>query len=575
MKFSSRKAGTLTALAILLGASPAFAQNSAYYQMIVDGYDDDPKDPNGGQNDGAGNEHPHAVVIEDGEDVYVVSIFMNTNTDGNENYACECASTKFSPGAAPELVAHQRLTDYQSGDRQCNAPGGDAITVGGKHLIPWAFGSDYNNNNPRTYLRVLDHMCNQVVEENLLISANANNNEGAPSVIHVRTEGNVVDLGVAYGSTNNNDSTKYRAVKMTVEGDEIILDKGELNTIIAPANIPRPAQAKNPDSTYLLHCQARGNNRPPEMGVQCAYIDGLTGEIMWKEYIRQSDPENDSYANQATVAYLGDNKYAVLLLESSGLGKKTNIKGATETELHVIRATEDGMTKLSKIRNIGAYEAHSSVCAGPYGDEGKLGIGVIDASITGIGPTVLEVATYDAMSNQLTFNDDMHSWIINPYDGDSGYAQNIYGGNPHTQGRGHPYCLGTMRNPSFGMEVGFMPQVETFFVVPHVAGRNAEEKLAMYVGVVPGKVTKATAPGAPTDDGTPIENPTPQGENPGPGPGGEVPGVPGGPGGPTLGDAGTAGGCAVASGSNNDWNAFGFLALGLGFIGLAARRREV
>ena len=132
-----------------------------------------------------------------------------------------------------------------------------------------------------------------------------------------------------------------------------------------------------------------------------------------------------------------------------------------------------------------------------------------------------------------------------------------------------------MRNPSFGMEVGFMPQVETFFVVPHVAGRNAEEKLAMYVGVVPGKVTKATAPGAPTDDGTPIENPTPQGENPGPGPGGEVPGVPGGPGGPTLGDAGTAGGCAVASGSNNDWNAFGFLALGLGFIGLAARRREV
>ena len=44
MKFSSSKAGTLTALAILLGASPAFGQNSAYYSMIVDGYDDD-KDP--------------------------------------------------------------------------------------------------------------------------------------------------------------------------------------------------------------------------------------------------------------------------------------------------------------------------------------------------------------------------------------------------------------------------------------------------------------------------------------------------------------------------------------------------
>ena len=43
--------------------------------------------------------------------------------------------------------------------------------------------------------------------------------------------------------------------------------------------------------------------------------------------------------------------------------------------------------------------------------------------------------------------------IRDRYDGDSGYAQNIYGGNPHTQGRGHPYCLGTMRNPSFGMEV--------------------------------------------------------------------------------------------------------------------------
>jgi len=574
MKFSSRTVGTLTALAIITSASVSFAAKP-FYTMLKDGYDDD-KDPNGGQNDGGGNEHPHAVIVNDGEDVYVVSIFMNTYTEGTGNYQCWCSSTKFSPGAAPEVVATEQLTNYSSGDRQCMAPAADVVEVGGKSYIPWAFGSDFDNNNPRTYLRVLDHMCNQVVEDNLLISANANNNEGAPEVTVLRTEGNEVDLGVAYGSTNNNDSSKLRSLKMTVDGDSISFDKGELSTIIAPANIPRPKQAHAPGSEYLLHCQARGNNRPPENGVQCAYVNGLTGDIMWKEYIRESDPGNHSYANQATVSYLGDDKYAVLLLESTGQGKNTNIKGSTETELHVIRATADGMSKLAKIRNVGAYESHSAVCAGPYGDQGKLGIGVIDASITGIGPTVMEVATYDGVSNQLTFEDDMNSWILNPYDGDSGYAQNIYGGNPHTQGRGFPYCLGSMKNPSFGMDVGFMPEVETFFVVPHVAGRSPEEKLSMYVGLVPGKVVKATPPEAPTDDGTPTQNTQPQGETPTPDPGGDSP-LPGsGSNGPALGDAGTASGCSVsAAGSQNDWNDLGLLVLGLGFIGLATRRREV
>jgi MYXO-CTERM domain-containing protein len=573
MKFGSRTAGTLTAIALLLGASVASAANP-WYSEIHDGFDDDIS-PNGGQNDGPGNEHPEAIVVKDGEDTYVVSLYMNTYTEGNGNYDCWCSSTKFSPGQAPELVAREQLTDYNSGERQCNAPNMDVAYMGDDAYIGWAFGSDYNNANPRTYFRVMDKMCNQIVSENLLISTNANNNEGAPEITMMKVDGDTVHWGVAYGSTNNNDASRFRPVAMTVSNGDISFDKGPDKAIIAPANIPRPSQAHAPGSDYLLHCQARGNNRPPEMGLQCAYVNGITGEIMWKEYIRQSDPGNKSYANQASVAYLGDNKYAVLLLESTGQGKNNNIKGATITELHVISANENGMQKLAKIREVGAYQAHSSVCAGPYGDEGKMGIAVIDASITGIGPTTLDIATFDMNSNHLDFDSNSNRWIINPYDGDSGHAQNIYGGNPNNQGSGHPECLGTMQNPSFGMEVGFMPEVETFFVVPHVASKSAEEKLGMYLGVVPGKVVKATPPGAPTNDGTPTKNTQPQG-------GGDDPidepgnGGPGTPGTASLGEAGTASGCTVSeAGSSDDMNGLALLALGLGFIGLARRREEV
>jgi hypothetical protein len=307
------------------------------------------------------------------------------------------------------------------------------------------------------------------------------------------------------------------------------------------------------------------------MGAQCAFQNTQTGEIRWKEYVRQSSV--GAYANQVTVQSLDASQsiYAIQLLVSSGNGNKDqDVKGSTIPHTYVVRATADGLQQVAHIEGIGAYASHQGMCAGAYGDKGKFGIAIVDAPITGIGLTLLDVAVYDQNAQFLGFDKGLDRWVVSPYDGDSGYYQNKYGGNPHTQGRGYPTCAGPVPNPSHGMDVGFMPHVKSFWMVPHVAGVALEEKLSLFFALVPAEVDAQVPPGSPTEGEEPTEygsgvetEPTPP-TNP--------PGTPGGPG---LENAETAGGCSVANrGFTTDLNDFGLVALGLGFLGLALRRRE-
>jgi MYXO-CTERM domain-containing protein len=581
MKLRSRCLGIAAALFVTGTAGLALAENlhSIVYEGM-NGADDDSKDEDNTTNDGSGNEQGIANYVQVGTDYYANMVWMNSNTggDGGGNYDCWYASWKLAPGLEPEMVAKVQLTDYETGERQCNHPHLETVYVNGTALQVFTYGSDYNNASPQSFAHMIA-LDGTFVSNKLKYSNNNNDNEGATFAQTLRagrTMGNLDTSAIIYALYGNNNASSFARTLLleATPGGEMMynLSNIDLQATITPTNIPRPQAALNDAGDYALHCDARGNNRPPEMGVQCAMVQiDESGQqtIMWKEYIRQSG--GGYYSNQSSVYALGNDEYAVNLISSDGGGdKNADAKGQTEGHLYVVKADPDGMQQIAHIKGMGAYSSHQGMCAGKYGTDGKWGIAVVDAPITGIGLTLMDVAVYDQSAKFLEFDKGMDRWVVSPYDGDSGYYQNIYGGNPHTQGRGFPNCGGTVPNPSHGMAVGFMPHVKSFFMVPHVAGVSLEDKLSIFMAFIPAEVDAAMTPGDPTEGEKPIEYPEEDVNNANNNPPGTNP--PGTVGGPGLENA-TAGGCNVATTGDNDLNGFG-LVLGLGFLGLALRRRE-
>ena len=82
------------------------------------------------------------MAIEKGDDVYLVSVFMNSDVE--EGYwQCKCTSMKLSATAAPEIVVDQMQLTNNGGDRPCNHP---KIATDGEHIvvIGWCIGAAWN-----------------------------------------------------------------------------------------------------------------------------------------------------------------------------------------------------------------------------------------------------------------------------------------------------------------------------------------------------------------------------------------------------------------------------------------------
>lgn len=566
----SRLLGSLFGLGALALASAASAatleeQYRSYFMEIMNGVDGDE-----GENAGPGNEQAASVSLTVGSDVYVLTYYMNSATQ-NGNYQCYCNSIRLSPGEMPEVVANNLLVSYSDGERQCNHP--DAAAFEDWDVVAWVYGSDHNNANVQAYARVTDHMCNEVVGP-VRFSADANNNEGAADIMlsTYSAVDTTVRFSAGYLSQGLSDRTYFRELLLAKTIDGYTLTKGDLTNTISPANIGRAHIATNrlPMDTaggdFTLLCAAKGDNRPPEDGVMCAGLNSETGEIYWKEYVQESDPGNHKYANQPSVAFIGGDTYVVGLIESGGNGDK-DVKGPSTTHVYFISASPAGFSKLAHVDDVGPYQAHSAICAGKYGTAGAYSATLMDASITGLGQPALQMIGFDAATKMINVDKNLDSWIINAYNGDSGYLANIYGNNPNSQGRDFLRCTGDVPNPSYGKDVGFKPNVKSFFIAPH-AGRAVEnDKNAMFVSFVPAEVDAKTKPGSPTNNEGPTSRvPTeelPTGEQP-TGPSNADP----------IMTVGNTGGCAMSSSGSGPGAPWALL-LGLGLLGALARRREV
>jgi len=501
---------------------------------------------------GAGHEQTVAATIEKNGKQYVVLAYMSSNVPEElRPWQGKCTSYELDPVAGPVLVADQVLvSENKNTDRPYNR---SALLSDGKNLV-MGFGYAPNGGNTRAYVQLLDESCNRISEP-LQISNNNNENIGA---VHLTAIGEGKFFATYY--SNNGNESRGRIV--TVDGNT--LNKGDNRNLLNPSNIGRAPVASS--NGYSLTCTGLGNNRPPEIGMACTYLDP-EGNIVWKnQLIAEADPENNLYYNQSSLVTVGNGRFALMAQESNGMGKNTNDKGYNIDHVWLLEPTTDGPGIKAHTVGNSIYSTHSSLLTGNYGDTGENVLAIYEASPTNSGTAAITFLRYDAAA--LAFkpvNPQMDQWVASTRFADSGKLSNMYGANPNTQGRDFLHGIGGVKNPGYGVQGGFMSDVETFFVLPYNGKSNSpdEPKNAAYVTFLPGKVDKAEPPKAPAEF-------TPQTKGPN---GPSNPGTPNNPG-ATDNSAlqqGSSGGCNFGAG--NASTSGGLAMLGLGLL-VAARRRN-
>ncbi len=537
--------------------------------QFANGQNSGPQEEQGGP----GNEQADATWVTVGDKVYVVTVYMSSKvSDEDGPWQIKCSSVEMGPSGQPTVVADQvQLTAYD-GERPANHPRLAADMMTGQSVM--LFGSDGVNGpqaNVQTYAVTIDHMCN-MTSDVVRVSNNNNNNEGAPDIL---CHGNGYCTG-GYLSTGGTDTSFALGLQVVDLGGSYSVERTWLKGVVTPANIGRPALASSDPNTALF-CAAKGDNRPPEDGVQCAMLNTMDGTIMYKQIIAASQPGEKIYMNQPTVGALEFGRFAVHVLESSGQGKITNDKGSNITHDYVIEPQVDSFLIKDHKSMLGSYHTHSAICAGAYGLEGKRSFGILGAPITGNGQPSFQLVSYDGTTG-MAQDATQNKWVVGWY-ADSGKLANMYGQNPNTQGRDFLRCTGDVPNPGFGQPNGYLPHVKTFFVTPHAGRIDGEEKNSQWLSLVPGWTSEVVTPAPPADPASINPGPNPGTGNPNPPSAAPqddpIPGTDGKDKDPTVITPASSGGCAAAPSGNDASGTLGLAILGLGLAAFSRRRKGV
>lgn len=432
-----------------------------------------------------------------------------------------CSSWQLQTNGPPKLVADLvQITNYpgQGRGRQANHP---KIATDGKYVV-LGYGSDYNDDQPNTYVMVLNNAC-QALTQPQMVSVPRNANDGAFDISFngVNAAGKSIFTAGYYSDGNNGPGVPMNDLPVAPadikEGNDysfamgLALTPGAIPTvertwmtpIVTPTPIGRPT-VQAIDANRSVYCAAQGPNRPTNH-IYCAVIDSNKGNVLSKGVAVQGDEKNMVYYGQPTLAKIGD-KIVLSALESSGQKKNgKNVKGSNVSHVLAFDVGADNkLNRVSEIVGASVHQTHSAICAGGYGDTGAATVGVLSASPSGIGRAAMVMVSYDANAAKFNYDPQNDVWPVAWY-GDSGHLSNIYGENPMNQGRDFLRCIGDVPNPGYHQAGGYMPDVKSFFVAT-VHGRiPGNAKNSLFVSLVPGAADKKLTPENPVNAGTQSE----------------------------------------------------------------------
>jgi len=440
-------------------------------------------DLNGSENAGAGNEQPSTTKVTKDGRTYLVTVYMSSDVEEGF-WQCKCSSVELTE-TGPVFVANNvQLTSNEGGYRPCNHP---RIASDGENMV-WIYGSDvFDPDNTANYAGQIDEMCNAPPAQ--MITDSPDNDVGAPDIEYVgKRDGVSYFLGAGHDNRGDDYAEIYGLTLTPNEAGTMDLSRNFREDVTTPANVARPVIAATPEEDggpmRALVCSAKGNQRPPEDGVECSWVDPETGQVLVTELIAESKVEEKIYFNQPSVAALSNGRFAVMALESNGNGRKTGEKGSNKAHLYIVEPSDTSISFKDQDGDLPlAWQTHAGICAGEYGPDGQVHIAVMGASVTGIGQPKMQMVGWAPETGITTNAKD--EWIVASY-GDSGFMSNIYGANPGQSGRDFMECIGSVSNPGYRKEGGFMPTVKTLFVQP-IAGKPATDpKNALFLSLIPG-----------------------------------------------------------------------------------------
>jgi len=529
--------------------------------------------------------------------------------DNNGYWEGKVSVIQLNAESAPTIVSTQQFTDFP-GDRPANhmrlASAGDFAVINLASTL-----EDPNTTNQ--YVMVMDSTgavmpitgsalnndtaptkdTNGKVQQVLNVGLDDGNNHGAAEMHFISTDASGVSHFLGGFLHNNNDSYAFGLdVQKTATGYSV---KQTWRTLFTrPANIGRPTCAVT-SSTTATCCAAKGNNRPPEIGVQCAALDTTTGKITNKVLVAASDPQSKVYMNQPTLTFLGNGLCGLGYIMSDGEGRNRNghFLGTNTSQAAVVDCQTLAIKNTQSA--VAPFQRHATMSSSLFGNQGNTYMASLGCSSTGVGGAGLQLISVD--SNGMMAVDKANNMLPVMWQCDTAWLSYKGLRNPRDQGRDFFHVLGNIVNPGFGDPKGWMPEVSHFAVSLVGAVKDqTSTRNSLYASFIPIAWDKnvQVSMGAAVDASSIPNGPSPTVGGNTPVVGGSDPNVNGG-GGQGVGGTGTSGGggssgntvhhggglfsdssgCSVGSvGSESDEGLAGLAVVGLGLAIAASRRRR-
>ncbi len=522
--------------------------------------------------------------------------------DNNGYWEGKTAVIQLNAEAAPQILNTQQITSFD-GDRPFDHP---RLASAGDYVLVGFASSIEDPNITNEYVMVLDSTGNvapltgtslngdnQVQDDHgkilpvLNVGQNDGDNHGASEMLYIGKDAQGADHFIGGYLHNNNDSYAYgMAVTKTATGYSA---KQTWSTLFTrPANIGRPTIAVTGPTTATA-CAAKGNNRPPEIGIECVTLNTMTGQITNKALVAPSQPDQKVYMNQPTITNLGNGICGLGIVMSDGQGRNNNghFLGSNTSMAYTVDCNT------LEIKNtqtaVAPFQRHATMTSSVFGNQGQTFMGSLGCSSTGAGGAGLQLISVD--SNGMMSVDKQNNLMPVMWQCDTAWLSYKGLRNPQNQGRDFLHTLGNVPNPGYGDPKGWMPEVSNFAVslVPAVHDTTAIRN-SLYMSFAPIAWDKSVtvSMGEAVDVSQIPAGPSPVAGGSSPVVGGSDPGVngtagtggnvPTGGGGPSWhnGYAGAqngAGGCSVTDVGSDESAGLGGLALvGLGLV--AASRRS-
>jgi MYXO-CTERM domain-containing protein len=533
----------------------------------------------------------------------------NSGTNNNGYWEGKTALIQLNAEAPPAISNTQQISHFD-GDRPFNHP---RLASNGADIEVVSFASTIEEGDTTNeYVMLLDDTGkvitdikgdslngdNQVYDRNgqlqpvLNVGQNDGNNHGASEMFYIGKDATGVDHFIGGYLHNNNDSYAY-GLAVSKTGTTYNIKQTWSTNFATPANIGRPTITVTSPTTATA-CAAKGNNRPPEIGIKCVSLDTTTGQILTKAIVAPSQPDQHMYMNQPTITALGNGNCALGFQMSDGSGRNRNghFLSANTSMAYVIDCNT--LQIKNQQSGVAPFQRHATMTQSLFGNQGQTFIGSLGCSSTGAGGAGLQLIGVD--SNGMMSVDKVNNMMPVMWQCDTAWLSYKGLRNPRDQGRDFLHTLGSVPNPGFKDPKGWQPEVSHFAVslVPAVKEQTSLRN-SLYMSFVPiawdksvtvvmsGTVDVSQIPSGPSPVvNGPTNNPVVGGgdsnvngnagvtANPGGGGGNSGPGHHG-----WLAMDNGSGGCSVSAvGSNGAEGLEGLALVGLGLAVAASRRRR-